>query len=200
MKKLLLPICLAAVIGAEAKVLKIELPVETVTSYKNAPGVELANANCVTCHSIDYTLMQPTKPRDFWKAEVEKMIGKYGAAIPDDQTNALINYFAINYGGDTNVPAPVVAKAQPTTGTIDAKQLAIKSGCFNCHNIKAKVIGPAYKDVAAKYASDPEALKKISEQVTGGGAGKWGQFPMPPFKQFSDAELKALGEWILSLK
>ena len=203
MKKVFLPLILAVAFCVQAKVVKIELPVETAV-YKPAVGAELANAQCRACHSADYSAMQPPKPRDFWKAEVEKMKGKYGAPISDDQTNALISYFASNYGTEKSATAGVVTTATPHANdkpvAIDAKQLAMKSGCFNCHQVKAKVIGPAYQEVAAKYAGHPEALAKISHQIINGGAGQWGPMPMPPFKQFSQEEIKALGEWILSLK
>ena len=81
-----------------------------------------------------------------------------------------------------------------------AEALAQKSGCIACHNVDKKVIGPAYKDVAAKYATDKDALAKLSDKVKKGGAGVWGQIPMPPNAQVSDAEIKTLVSWILSLK
>lgn len=81
-----------------------------------------------------------------------------------------------------------------------AEALANKSGCIACHNVDKKVIGPAYKDVAGKYRTDKDALAKLSEKVKKGGAGVWGQVPMPPNPQVSDAEIKTLVTWILSLK
>ena len=81
-----------------------------------------------------------------------------------------------------------------------AEALAQKSGCIACHNVDKKVIGPAYKDVAAKYATDKDALAKLSDKVKKGGAGVWGQIPMPPNTQVNDAEIKTIVSWILSLK
>ena len=81
-----------------------------------------------------------------------------------------------------------------------AEALAQKLGCTVCHNVDKKVIGPAYKDVAAKYKSDKDALAKLSEKVKKGGAGVWGQVPMPPNAQIPDADNKMLVSWILSLK
>lgn len=78
--------------------LKIQLPDETVT-LKPGPGSELANSQCLTCHSADYIKTQPDgKPLAFWKAEVEKMKKVYGAPIPDDQIDPLAEYLARNYG------------------------------------------------------------------------------------------------------
>ncbi|MEO5802564.1 MAG: c-type cytochrome [Verrucomicrobiota bacterium] len=191
-------ICAATFISQAAPV-KIELPVETAV-YKPAPGADLANAQCLTCHSADYTAMQPPMPAKFWRGAVDKMIGKYGAPIPTNQVDALVDYLARNYGTEaTNAAAPVTAKDE-AHAQFDAKQLMMKSGCFNCHTTQTKLIGPAYKDVAAKYRGNAEALAKVSHQIQSGGSGLWGPFPMPPFKQLSDSEVKVLAEWILAQK
>jgi cytochrome c len=81
-----------------------------------------------------------------------------------------------------------------------AEALAQKSGCIACHNVDKKVIGPAYKDVAAKYKADKDADKKLAAKVKAGGSGVWGPVPMPPNAQVSDADIKTLVAWIVSLK
>lgn len=81
-----------------------------------------------------------------------------------------------------------------------AEALAEKSGCMACHKVDRKVVGPAYKDVAAKYRTDKDALATLSEKVKKGGAGVWGQVAMPPNPQVNDAEIKTLVSWVLSLK
>jgi cytochrome c len=81
-----------------------------------------------------------------------------------------------------------------------AEALAQKSGCIACHNVDKKVIGPAYKDVAAKYKADKDADKKLAAKVKAGGTGVWGQIPMPPNAQVSDADIATLVAWIMSLK
>ena len=78
--------------------------------------------------------------------------------------------------------------------------LAKKYNCFACHAIDKKVVGPAYKDVAAKYRGDKGAEAKLFEKVKKGGAGVWGQVPMPPNSNVPDADIKALVHWVLSLK
>jgi len=75
-----------------------------------------------------------------------------------------------------------------------------KNGCNACHSEDKKIIGPAYKDVAAKYKGDPTAVAKLSEKVKKGGSGVWGQVPMPPNPQVSDADIKKMVELILALK
>jgi cytochrome c len=79
-------------------------------------------------------------------------------------------------------------------------ELAQKKNCMACHTIDKKVVGPAYKEVAAKYAGQKDAVDKLSQKVIKGGAGVWGAVPMPANTQVSDAEAKTLVTWILSLK
>lgn len=81
-----------------------------------------------------------------------------------------------------------------------AKALAQKSGCLACHSIDAKVLGPAYKDVAAKYKGDKGAEAKLIEKVKKGGSGVWGNIPMPANSpQVKDEDIKTMVEWILTL-
>ena len=79
-------------------------------------------------------------------------------------------------------------------------ELAQKNACTACHAIDKKVVGPAYKDVANKYRGDAKAPAMLEEKVKKGGVGVWGQVPMPPNTQVSDADIKKLVQWILSLK
>ncbi len=75
-----------------------------------------------------------------------------------------------------------------------------KDSCAVCHSVDKKIVGPAYLDVATKYRGDKDALAKLSQKVKAGGSGVWGEVPMPPNTQVSDADIKALVTWILTLK
>lgn len=78
--------------------------------------------------------------------------------------------------------------------------LAKAKNCLACHAVDKKVVGPAYKDVAAKYKGDKTAEAKLVEKVQKGGSGVWGQVPMPPNPQVTPAEAKTLVAWVLSQK
>ncbi len=80
-----------------------------------------------------------------------------------------------------------------------AEALAQKGGCLACHKVYGKLVGPAYKDVAAKYKGKAEALTELTKKVRQGGKGVWGSVPMPPQTTLSDDELKQVLTWILSL-
>jgi cytochrome c len=82
----------------------------------------------------------------------------------------------------------------------DASALAQKSGCLACHTVDKKVLGPAYKDVAAKYKGDKTAEAKLVAKVKAGGSGVWGPMPMPPMAaQVKEADITTIVQWILSL-
>ena len=78
--------------------------------------------------------------------------------------------------------------------------LAKAKNCMACHAVGNKVVGPAYKDVAAKYAGQKDAEDKLTQKVLKGGSGVWGAVPMPANAQVSEAEARTLVKWILSLK
>ncbi len=82
----------------------------------------------------------------------------------------------------------------------DELALATSKNCMSCHAVDKKLVGPAYKDVAAKYKGDKTAVDKLAAKVIKGGSGVWGQIPMPPNAQVNDAEAKKLVTWILSVK
>jgi cytochrome c len=73
------------------------------------------------------------------------------------------------------------------------------SGCVACHAIDKKLVGPAYKDVAAKYKGDKAAEARLVEKVKKGGTGVWGQMPMPPNTQVKDEDIVTMVRWILKL-
>jgi cytochrome c len=77
-----------------------------------------------------------------------------------------------------------------------AKALATKSACMACHAVDKKLVGPAYKDVAAKYKG--MAADKLAASIKAGGSGKWGPVPMPAQAALSDADAKVLAAWILA--
>jgi cytochrome c len=85
--------------------------------------------------------------------------------------------------------------------TTDAAATALltKYNCQACHTVDKKLVGPAYKEVAAKYAGDASEPAKLQQKIKNGGSGVWGAIPMPP-NNVPDADLKTLVEWILAQK
>ena len=79
-------------------------------------------------------------------------------------------------------------------------ELAKAKNCMACHALDKKLVGPAYKDVAAKYASDKDAAGRLAKKIREGGTGVWGQVPMPANPQVSEAEAQTLAKWVLTVK
>ncbi len=79
-------------------------------------------------------------------------------------------------------------------------ELATKKNCMACHAVDKKLVGPAYKEVAAKYAGQKDAVDKLTQKVLKGGSGVWGAVPMPANAQVTPAEAKQLVEWVLTQK
>ena len=78
--------------------------------------------------------------------------------------------------------------------------LATAKNCLACHAVDKKLVGPSYKDVAAKYAGQADAVEKLSGKIIKGGSGVWGPVPMPANAQVSADEAKKLATWIMTQK
>jgi len=97
----------------------------------------------------------------------------------------------------------LVLNALTSAATIGAElpaDLAKAKNCLSCHLVASKVIGPAYKDVATKYAGQKDAEDKLVQKVLKGGSGVWGTVPMPANTQVTEAEAHILVKWVLSQK
>ena len=96
--------------------------------------------------------------------------------------------------------ALVAGSAHAALDNAGAEALMKKDGCAACHSVDKKIVGPAYLEVAAKYKGDAGAAAKLIKKVKDGGSGVWGPVPMPPNTTTSDADIKNLVDWILTLK
>lgn len=88
--------------------------------------------------------------------------------------------------------------AEPISENARVQQLAQSTGCMACHGVNARIVGPGYNEVLARYKGQADAETKLAQKVKAGGAGVWGSVPMPPHPQLSDADATALVKWILS--
>ncbi len=96
--------------------------------------------------------------------------------------------------------AAVVLSALASNNAMANADLAKAKNCMACHAVANKVVGPAFKDIAAKYAGQKDAEAKLAGKVVKGGSGAWGAIPMPANPQVSAAEAQTLVKWILATK
>ena len=99
----------------------------------------------------------------------------------------------------TALAALALLTAAPAFAATDPMALAKAKNCLACHSVDNKIVGPAYKDVAAKYAGQKDAAAKLADKIQKGGSGVWGPVAMPP-NQVTPEEAKELANWVLSLK
>jgi cytochrome c len=78
--------------------------------------------------------------------------------------------------------------------------LTKKYNCVACHAETGKKVGPSYQDIAKKYVGQADAADRLAKKIRSGGAGVWGQMPMPPHPQVSEADAKAMATYVLGLK
>ncbi len=83
---------------------------------------------------------------------------------------------------------------------IKGKELIAKNDCLTCHKEEGKLVGPAYKEVAAKYANDPNAVELLADKIMNGGSGVWGQVPMAAHPNLSKEDAVALVKYIMLMK
>ncbi len=108
---------------------------------------------------------------------------------------------------DSSSTAPDASAAAPATTDVSANPdykaglaLIAKSDCLTCHKVAEKLIGPAYQDVANKYAGQDTAIAYLSKKVIAGGSGVWGAIPMTPHPQLAQADVEQMVKYILLLK
>ncbi len=98
-------------------------------------------------------------------------------------------------------PAP--AKTEDLSSNPDYQkglEITAKSDCFTCHKIDEKNIGPAWRDVANKYAGSDTAVNYLAHKIMKGGSGVWGEVPMAPHPTMTEEEAKTVARYVLLLK
>ena len=97
--------------------------------------------------------------------------------------------------------ATMIAVGLGVSGQVLADEaLAKAKNCMSCHAIDKKLVGPSYKDVAAKYAGQKDAVDKLATKIIKGGSGVWGPVPMPANAQVAEADAKKLAAWVMTQK
>lgn len=184
----------------------LSLPPETATlKTSTLPGYAIARQQCMICHSVDYIKFQPpSMTLAQWTGEVAKMQHAYGAPLSDQDVAKVGAYLSVAYGGakESELPAELrsnaVPKADSSSGAaVDVPALLSANACLGCHTVEKKIVGPAYRDVAAKYRGDAAAPSKLQASIREGSSGKWGTVAMPPFPQLQPDEIKALADFVL---
>ena len=118
-------------------------------------------------------------------------------SVPPGQGHAGMRRLALA-SAPVSTPAPPPASAPSAAGSSSAAALALikSNSCVSCHGITDTIVGPAFQDVAKKYAARSDVVDYLTGKIRNGGQGVWGPFPMPPQAQLVDADAKVIAQWL----
>ena len=163
-------------------------------------GSDLTTARCATCHDAQH-ITRGRLSRGQWEDNVQNMKER-GAPLAPNEIPIIIDYLATYYNSQSPAPPPDPAAAGygMTGGDDPVARLLTTHACVACHTLDKRVVGPSFQEVAAKFAGDPDASAKLARKIREGGAGNWGNVPMPPHPRVPDADLGQMVAWILQQK
>ena len=163
-------------------------------------GSDLTTARCATCHDARH-ITRAKLSRGQWEDNVQNMKDR-GAPMAPHEIPIILEYLATYYNRDVQAPAPDPSAAGygMDGGSDPVARLLNANACSACHMLDKKLVGPSFREVAAKFSGDGEAPARLAKKIREGGSGNWGNIPMPPHPQISDADLNAIVGWILHQK
>lgn len=165
-------------------------------------GTSAYNQNCARCHGLeaisggiapDLRKLPPDKETDIYFLQ-SVLRGKVrNGAVYMPPFEGILSQEAI-WALRSYIDTRYEVEAAPTS---PMEALAKKSNCLSCHAVDARSVGPAYREVARKYAKDKKAEATLLKKVKKGGSGVWGPIPMPPMEAVPEEDLKTLIKWIV---
>lgn len=174
-------------------------PTEADKRIVAGPGAEVVAAKCQICHDLSH-ITRSRLSRDEWEDNLKLMVNR-GLVITPEETKVVLDYLAASYGPKGPPPnAPVFGASGAAGGPADVQQLLAANACTGCHAVDKRVVGPSFKEVAAKYGSRADRVTYLSGKLRQGSVGIWGQVPMPAMPQLSAADAEALVNHVLAQK
>jgi cytochrome c len=163
-------------------------------SLISGPGSTLTENKCKICHELQH-IRRATLSRGEWADNLKNMKER-GTPMTDAEAAVILDYLSTYYNREKPAPAPgpdtLAQGGEPTEKLLNAH------ACSGCHALDKRVVGPSFREVAAKYTST--ATEQLVRKVREGGQGAWGSVPMPPNTALSDADARTLVSWILQQK
>ena len=160
----------------------------------SGPGSTLTETKCKICHELQHIRRAPLS-RGEWADNLKNMKER-GTPMDEAEMAVILDYLATYYNREKPAPDPspdtlASASADPT------EKLLGTHGCTACHSLDKRVLGPSFRDVAAKYAGVQGAAERLATKMRAGGQGVWGNVPMPPNAGLSEGDAKTLAGWVL---
>jgi cytochrome c551/c552 len=163
-------------------------------------GSDLTTMRCATCHDARH-ITRAKLSRGQWEDNVQNMKER-GAPMAAHEMPIIVEYLATYYASDRPAPDPDPSAAAYGVGggNDPVAKLLNAHACMACHTVDQRVVGPSFREVAAKFSGDAGAAALLAKKVREGGSGAWGSVPMPPHPQVPDADLNQMVAWILQQK
>jgi cytochrome c len=160
------------------------------------PGSTLTENKCKICHELQH-IRRSRLSRGEWADNLKNMKER-GTPMSDAEQATILEYLAAYYNREKPAPEPGPDPLAAVGNPIE--QLLNANACNGCHALEYRVVGPAFREVAKRYAADDAAPSRLTAKVRAGGQGAWGSIPMPPNPGVSEADAAALVQWILAQK
>jgi cytochrome c len=175
----------------------ILLPLQGIAQDRliSGPGSTLTENKCKICHELQHIRRTPLS-RDEWWDNLRNMKER-GTPMNDEEMKIILEYLAVYYNREKPAPEPspdTLASGDPMQKLLDSH------ACSGCHALDKRVVGPSFREISAKYRSDPKAASYLAAKIRAGGQGAWGQVPMPPNASVTADEASALAGWVLQQK
>jgi len=160
----------------------------------SGPGSTLTETKCKICHELQHIRRTPLS-RGEWADNLKNMKER-GTPMTQAEMAVILDYLSTYYNREK--PAPDPSPDTIATASDDPMEKLLGAhGCTACHNVDKRVVGPSFKEVAAKYSGDARAAERLAAKIRTGGQGAWGNVPMPPNARLSEADAKTLAGWVL---
>jgi cytochrome c551/c552 len=174
--------------------LGIQFSAEAQDRLISGPGSTLTENKCKICHELQHIRRSPLS-RGEWADNIRNMKER-GTPMTEAEMALILDYLAVYYNRDKPAPEPspdtlAAGGADPMLRLLEA------SGCTGCHAPDKRVVGPSFKEVAARYAGDMKSASSLARKIRQGGQGAWGNVPMPPNPGLSETDMQSLVTWVL---
>jgi cytochrome c551/c552 len=163
----------------------------------SGPGSTLTETKCKICHELEHIRRAPLS-RGEWADNLKNMKER-GTPMTDAEMAVILDYLSVYYNREKPAPAPS-PDTLATASDDPIEKLLGTHACSACHALDKRVVGPSFKEVAAKYAGDAGAAARLAVKIRAGGQGAWGSVPMPPNAGLSEGDAKTLAGWVLQQK
>ena len=163
----------------------------------SGPGSTLTETKCKICHELQHIRRAQLSPGE-WGDNLRNMKER-GTPMTDDEMRVIHEYLSVYYNRERPAPAPST-DTLAAGGDDPVQKLLNANACNGCHTVDKRVVGPSFREVAAKYGADAGAASRLAAKIRNGGKGAWGEVPMPPNPGLSDADLKSILAWVLQQK